>query len=114
MMYRMLDRLNAGDPIRIENLKYFERMGGGASSAEQRPVSVAQALARHGDGSNPDSFFERNPGKALALTFTLARASLAAEDRFSEPVPEGRLADCPDRPTWHHVAWALSQPHPPG
>ncbi len=110
MMYRMLDRLNAGDPIRIENLKYFERMGGGASSAEQRPVSVAQALARYGDGSNPDSFFERNPGKALALTFTLARASLAAEDMFSETVPEVRLVDCADRATWHQLVWDLSQP----
>jgi hypothetical protein len=85
-------------------------VGGGAPAAEQRPVSVAQVLARYGDGSNPDSFFERNPGKALALTFTLARASLAAEDMFSETVPEVRLVDCPDRATWHQLVWDLSQP----
>src|SRR5262249_25146091 len=58
MMYRMLDRMNAGDPIRISNLKYFERSGT-AQAGEQRPMSIADALARHGDGFNPDSFFER-------------------------------------------------------
>src|SRR5262249_44851299 len=110
MMYRMLDRLNAGEPIRIENLKYFER----GAAGELRPVSVAETLARFGDGSSPDSFFDRNPGKALALTFTLGRVSLAAEDMFSETVPAVRLVDCPDRPTWHRLVWDLSQPEARG
>jgi len=107
MMYRMLDRLNAGDPIRIENLKFFERVG----EKDQRPVSVAQALARYGDGKTPESFFEKNPGKALALTFTLSRASMLAIDQFTEPFPEISLVDCPDRDTWRQLLWDMSQPN---
>ena len=107
MMYRMLDRLDAGRPIRIENLKFFERVG----EKDQRPISVAQALARYGDGSSPGSFFEKNPGKALALTFTLSRASLLAIDEFTEPFPEITLVDCPDRDTWRQLLWDMSQPN---
>jgi general secretion pathway protein D len=106
MMYRMLDRLNAGDPIRLENLKFFERSEG----VQQRPVSITQLLARHGDGSDPQSFFARNPGKALALTFPLARASLAAEAMYTETTPEVRLIDCPDRAAWSRLLWDMSQP----
>ncbi|HEX3096169.1 MAG TPA: hypothetical protein VHQ02_00545 [Usitatibacter sp.] len=107
MMYRMLDRLDAGRPIRIENLKFFERVG----EKDQRPVSVSQALARYGDGRNAESFFEKNPGKALALTFTLSRASLLAIDEFTEPFPEIALVDCPDRDTWRQLLWDMSQPN---
>ncbi|HET9470869.1 MAG TPA: hypothetical protein VFO24_07165, partial [Usitatibacter sp.] len=107
MMYRMLDRLDAGKPIRIENLKFFERVG----EKDQRPVSVAQALARYGDGRTAESFFAKNPGKALALTFTLSRASLLAIDEFTEPFPEIALVDCPDRDTWRQLLWDMSQPN---
>ena len=107
MMYRMLDRLDAGRPIRIENLKFFERVG----EKDQRPVSVSQALARYGDGRTADSFFAKNPGKALALTFTLSRASLLAIDEFTEPFPEIALVDCPDRDTWRRLLWDMSQPN---
>jgi general secretion pathway protein D len=107
MMYRMLDRLNAGNPIRIENLKFFERVG----ERDQRPVSVSQALARYGDGRTAESFFAQNPGKALALTFTLSRASLLAIDEFTEPFPEITLVDCPDRDTWRQLLWDMSQPN---
>lgn len=110
MMYRMLDRLNQGDPIRVENLKYFERVG----ELDQRPVSMAQALARYGDGSSPDSFFARNPGKALAFTFTLARNSMYAGDEFAEPFPEVKLVDCPNREAWRQILWDMSQPNERG
>ncbi len=104
MMYRMLDRLNVADSIRVENLKFFEGAAGG-----QRPVSIAEVMARHGDGVHPASFFERNRGKALALVFTLGRASLAAEDVFRETAPEIRLVECADRETWRQALWDLSQ-----
>jgi hypothetical protein len=72
-------------------------------------VSVTQVMARFGDGTDPMSFFARNPGKALALTFPLARASMAAEDIYTETTPEVRLVDCPDRATWRQLLWDLSQ-----
>jgi general secretion pathway protein D len=110
MMYRMLDRQNAGDPILIENLKFFEKAG----AYDLRPVSVAQALARYGDGKSPDSFFAKNPGKALALTFTLARNSMYAGDEFLETVPEVQLVDCPSREVWRQILWDMSQPNARG
>lgn len=109
MMYQMLSRLNAGDPIRFENLKFFELLPDG----ERRPVTMAEILARYGDGKNPNSFFDANRGKALALSFRLARSSMAASDMFTETTPEVRLVDCPDRDTWHKLLWDMNQ-NPPG
>ncbi|QJR10441.1 Type 3 secretion system secretin [Usitatibacter rugosus] len=109
-VYRMLDRMDAGDPIRVENLKFFERSPGG----DLRPASVAQALARYGDGTDPASFFARNPGKALAMTFRLSRTSLAPGDSFTETIPEIRLVDCADRATWRQQLWELSKPDAAG
>jgi len=111
MMYHMLDRMNAGDPIRIENLKFFER---GGTATDLRPTSVSRVMAQYGDGSNPDSFFAKNPGKALALTFTLARNSMFAGDEFMETVPEVKLVDCPDREAWRQALWNMSQPNERG
>ena len=110
MMSRMLNRKEHTDLTRLENLKFFERMADGS----QRPVSVADALARHGDGVNPMSFFERNKGKALALVFRLGRSSLAAADMFTETVPEVKLVDCPDRAAWSRLVWDLSKPDEAG
>jgi general secretion pathway protein D len=106
MMYRMLDRLKQGDPIRLENMKLFERAG----PTELRPTSLTGLLARYGDGTNPASFFERNPGKALTLTFTLSRNSMNPGDSFSETVPEVKLVDCPNREVWRQLVWDMSVP----
>ena len=108
MMYRMLDRLNAGESINIEGLKFFEASGAG--DADRRPVSITQVLARYGDGTNWQSFFEKNRGRALVLTFTLSRNSTAAADMFRETTPEVKLVDCPDRATWRQILWEQSKP----
>jgi len=73
-------------------------------------VSVAQLMARYGDGKDPKSFFAKNPGKALALSFSLGRVSTDADDMFTEPIPEVTLLDCPDRETWKRLMWDLNQP----
>lgn len=109
MMSRMLDRMQGTDLSRIENLKFFER-----DAAELRPVSVAQVLARHGDGTRPESFFDRNPGKALAMVFRFGRSSLAAADMFTETVPEVKIVDTPDRAAWSRMLWDLSKPDSTG
>ncbi len=105
MMYRMLDRLDAGAEIRPQNLTFFEKVG----EIDQRPVSVTQVLARYGDGADPKSFFAMNPGKALALTFRFSRASSAAADMFTEPLPEIKLVDAPDRAAWRRLLWDTNQ-----
>jgi general secretion pathway protein D len=106
MAYRMLDRQDAGKTIPVGNLQFFERAEGG----QQRPLSVLDLLARHGDGRDPTSFFAANRGKALAMSFRFARASMAAADLFTEPVPDISLVDCPDREAWRRLLWDLNQP----
>jgi general secretion pathway protein D len=110
MMYRMLDRLKSTELTPMENLKFFER----DAAADHRPVSVAQVLARHGDGTRPESFFDRNPGKALAIVFRFGRTSLATADMFTETVPEVKLVDVPDRAAWSRTLWDLSRPDAAG
>lgn len=107
MMYRMLDRLNAGAAIRPENLMLFEVQ---SDAGEVRPISITNLMARYGDGKDYKSFFEKQKGKALALTFTLGRASTMAADLFSEPTPEVRLLNVPDRNVWRQTLWELNQP----
>lgn len=106
-MYRMLDRLGAGRKILPQNLKFFEHV----SDHDVRQVSVTDVLARYGDGEDPMSFFAKNPGKALALRFTLSRVSMLSIDEFTEPFPEIQLVDCPDRAEWRRLLWDMSQPN---
>ena len=84
----------------------FERR---ADSNEQRPVTLVQLLARYGDGKNYMSFFKRNKGKALALTYRFARNSARAEDLFAEPLPKIALVDCADREEWRRLLWDMNQ-----
>ncbi|MEI6738349.1 MAG: hypothetical protein WCL29_07725, partial [Pseudomonadota bacterium] len=106
MMSKMLERIDAGKPILLENLMTFERKG---PSGEQSPISLLQILARYGDGKNHESFFDENRKKALALTFRLARNSIRAEDMFAEPVPVIELIDCAGRNDWRQKLWELNQ-----
>lgn len=103
MMYRMLDRLNAGDGIPLQSLRVFEKDATGLPL----PVSLAAVLSRHGGGGAED-FAARNPGKALALTFRPSGGS--GPDLLSETVPEVRLVDCPTRDAWRRLLWDMNQP----
>ena len=106
MMYRLMERLNAHEPIKLENIVTFER---GTAPNEQRPIALTQLLARYGDNRDYKSFFERNKGKALALTYRLTRNSSRPEDMFGEPVPTIQLVDCADREAWKRLLWDMNQ-----
>jgi general secretion pathway protein D len=104
MMYRMLDRLNAVEGISPSFLRVFEKVDG-----LPKPVPVTALLARYGDGKDPQTFFEKNPGKALAMTFRVANASTAPQDMFEETMPGVRLVDCPSRDAWRKLLWEMNQ-----
>jgi hypothetical protein len=104
MMYRMLDRLNAIEGISPSYLRVFEKVDG-----LPKPVPVPTLLARYGDGKDPETFFAKNPGKALAMTFRVANANTAPEDMFEETMPEVRLVDCPSREAWRKLLWDMNQ-----
>jgi general secretion pathway protein D len=104
MMYRLLDRIKAEKPIHEDNLLTYVQ--GTAGTPE--PVSISTLLARMGNGSEPESFFRRHPGKALALTYRLARNSTDPADSSAEPSPDIELVDCPNRTEWRRLLWELN------
>ncbi len=112
MMYKMLDRTDAHEPINLDNIVTFERVATGSAS-EQRPIKLKTLMARYGDGRNYDSFFTKNRGKALALTYYLSRNSNRAEDMFVEPVPKVSVVDCANREDWRRILWEMNQPTGP-
>jgi general secretion pathway protein D len=78
----------------------------------QRHVGPAQEeRGRRGkapeDRPNPFATME-NTG--VAMTFYSQRESLDGESILSEPVPEIRLIEIPDKDTWEQKLWELNQP----
>ncbi len=108
MMYRMLDRMDANEALKLENIMTFEQVG--ADRNERRQIALVDLLARFGDGKNYQSFFDKNLGKALALRFSLTRNSTRAEDMFTEPVANISLVDVANRVEWQQKLWDLNQP----
>jgi hypothetical protein len=106
MMHRSLQRITKPETGLAQRLFFFERQADGT----QRPTTVEEALARFGDGSSAQSFFDKNPGKALAMTFRFARQSLDASDVFAEPIPQIQVLACANRIEWSRLLWQLNQP----
>jgi len=106
MIYELIKRTKVDERVNPSRIIYFE-----AKDYEGYNVRFLDyALTTLGDGITPESFFERNTGKAIALTYTYSRNSIAQQDLASEPIPEIALVDCPDRDTWQHLLWDMNQP----
>jgi Bacterial type II and III secretion system protein len=106
MIYEVIKRTGVDDRINPERIIYFE-----AKDYEGYDVQFLDyALSQLGDGISANSFFERNSGKAVAITYTYSRNSLKQRDLASEPIPEIALVDCPNRDTWQQLLWDMNQP----
>ncbi|MDO8300705.1 type II secretion system protein GspD [Lacisediminimonas sp.] len=106
MMARMLSRLKAGENVNIDKLMFFEGTEGAQFSRE----SVGGIMRRLGDGKTAESFFKKNPNKALTLRFSFARASTRTGQWATEPLAEVKVVDCADRQTWKQLLWDMNQP----
>lgn len=110
MIYELIKRTGVDQRVNPQRIIYFEE-----KDYEGYNVRFLDSmLAKIGDGQNPDSFFKLNPGKAIAITYTYSRESLAQQDLASEPIPEVALVDCPDRDTWQQLLWDMNQPNTDG
>lgn len=106
MMYELIRRTGVDQRVNPDRMIYFE-----AEETEGYRVRfLADVLSRLGTGEDAQSFFERNTGKALAVTFRQKGDSTDIKELASEPVPEIALVDCPDRDTWKRLLWDLNQP----
>ncbi len=106
MIYEVIKRTKADERVNPERIIYFEE----AQSQGYQVRFLGDVLARLGTGEGAASFFERNTGKALAITYTFDRDATDVEEMAGEPIPDIALIDCPDRPTWSRLLWELNQP----
>ncbi len=104
MYYNMLARLKVGEPIGLEDFVFWDP----AANASNRETNLEFVMRRYGDGKDYRSFFTKNPGKALALTFTFDRDAMTDGKLDTEPRPKIALVDCPDRDTWSRLLWDMS------
>jgi general secretion pathway protein D len=110
MIYEVIKRTEADARVNPDRMIYFE-----AEETEGYRVRfLADVLGRLGTGEGIESFFERNTGKALAVTFRFDPEAADMRRIASEPIPEIALIDCPDRATWSRLLWEMNQPEADG
>lgn len=110
MIYELIKRTEVDMRVNPQRIIYFEE-----KDYEGYNVRFLESmLAKLGDGQTPESFFKLNPGKAIAITYTYKRNSLARQDLASEPIPEVALVDCPNRDAWQQLLWDMNQPNSDG
>ena len=110
MIYELIKRTEVDQRINPERIIYFEE-----KDYEGYNVRFLDSMfSKLGDGQTPESFFNLNPGKAIAITYTYKRNSMARQDLAAEPIPEVALVDCPNRDTWQQLLWDMNQPNSDG
>ncbi len=105
MIYEVIKRLDVASKIGRPHIIYFESQQVGGYSVK----FLESLLADHTENGVTD-FGDR----ALAITYSYDRDSLAAGHMGSEPIPEVRMVDCPNREVWTKLLWELNQPLPNG
>lgn len=110
MMYEVIKRTRIDERVNPERIIYFEE-----KDYEGYNVRFLNyMLSKLGNGEDAESFFTLNPDKAIAITYTYARDSMAQQDLASEPIPEIALVDCPNRDVWQQLLWDMNQPNAAG
>jgi len=105
MIYEVVKRLNTASSIETPKIIYFDGQQVGGYT-----VKFLEELLRDRTEKGMLDFGDQ----ALAITYRFDRASLAEGRLGTEPIPEIRLVDCPDRRTWGKLLWELNQPLPDG
>jgi len=117
MIYEVVKNRAIDQSVDAERLIFFvpnvleDRTG---SYAGYRVKFLNSILTDLGDGTELDSFFDVNQGKALYMMYTYDRDSLSGTALGSEPVPETGIIDCPDRERWGQLLWSMNQPDSTG
>jgi len=110
MIYEVIKRTRVDERVNPERMIFLED----EDIEGYRVRFLADVLNRLGTGEGWSTFFERNTGKALAMTFRYDRDAADVQRIASEPIPEIALIDCPDRKTWSRLLWELNQPEADG
>lgn len=106
MIYEVIKRLDIAKSIEPSRVIYFDSQQVGGYS-----VKFLEELLRDHTENGVTDFGD----KTLAITYRFDRQASLAEGRLgTEPIPEIRLLDCPDRKVWSKLLWELNQPLPDG
>jgi general secretion pathway protein D len=105
MIYEVIKRLDTASSIETPKIIYFDGQQVGGYT-----VKFIEQLLRDRTQEGVTDFGDQ----ALAITYRYDRASLAEGRLGTEPIPEIRLLDCPDRKAWGKLLWELNQPLPDG
>ena len=106
-LHRLLARRASDAPaIPLANMLFANPP---VQTAGQRQ-SLSNLLSSMGDGKDPLSFFARNRGKALALTFGPGAVTSDPGGLTSAGAVQTRLIDSADRQSWRRQLWELNQP----
>ncbi len=105
MIYEVIKRLDIAAQIDEKRVIYFESAKVGGYDVEWlRDLILDETTGELKDFGD----------KALAITYDYDRDSLEAGRLGTEPIPDVRLIDCPDRDVWAQQLWELNQPTPEG
>jgi len=110
MIYEVIKRTDVDERINSDRIIFMEDKNVEGYSVQ----FLSRVLAKFGNSLDAKSFFDKNPGKALAITYHYDRESMEQQRLASEPIPELSIIDCPDRDTWQKLLWDLNQPMPNG
>jgi len=105
MIYEVIKRLDIGEKIDPSRIIYFE-----SHQAAGYSVKFLETLLNEEGGDRMRDFED----KALAITYHYDRHLLEEGRLGTEPIPEIRLIDCPNRDVWANTLWELNQPLPDG
>ncbi|MBI4664727.1 MAG: hypothetical protein HY735_38555 [Verrucomicrobia bacterium] len=94
--------------INPERLIVFESRQEGGGFGVQFLERILSNLAGTKD---LQTFFTKNPARALVLTFRATPSETAMLEPIMVPIPEFRVVDCPDhQKAWNTLLWDLNQP----
>jgi len=105
MIYEVIKRLKTADLVDQSRIIYFDSQQVGGYN-----VKFLETLLKKLGGDKMEGL----EGKALAITYRYDRDSLEEGRLGTEPIPEIKVVDCPDRDAWGALLWELNQPTPEG
>lgn len=105
MIYEVIKRLDVAAKVETPRIIYFEGQPVGGYSVR----FLERLLADYTENGVTDL-----GDRVLAITYSFDRDLLAEGHLGSEPIPEIRVVDCPDREAWTKLLWELNQPLPNG
>jgi len=112
-MYEVIKRRGIDDQANPSRMIFFKDEPDSPAGFQVQFIEAYLAdrlgVEKPGLWTDKDWLFDGLEGKAIAMIFTEREPGVAI-DAPTQPVPEIKLVNCPDREAWGSVLWELNQP----